>query len=128
MSKTAKNVFGEALEVCSLIPLTGFYRDGCCDSGPDDIGKHTVCAIMTDDFLGFSKAMGNDLSTPVPQYRFPGLKSGDRWCLCVVRWREAYDAGMAPKVILQATNEQALEYVTMDQLLEFAYKEENEGG
>lgn len=125
MSKKAKNVFGEALETCSLSPLTGFYRDGCCDSGPDDTGRHTVCAIMTDEFLDFSKTMGNDLSTPVPQYRFPGLKSGDRWCLCVLRWKEAYDAGMAPKVILQATNEQALEYVTMDQLLEFAYKEEN---
>lgn len=123
MNNVSKNVFGEPLEVCSSDPLTGFYRNGCCDSGPDDMGRHMVCAVMTDSFLEFSKQMGNDLSTPVPQYRFPGLKAGDRWCLCVLRWKEAYDAGMAPKVILQATNELALNYVTIDQLLDYAYKE-----
>lgn len=123
MNKVSKNVFGEPLEICSTDPVTGFYRNGCCDSGPDDMGRHMVCAVMTDSFLEFSKQMGNDLSTPVPQYRFPGLKAGDRWCLCVLRWKEAYDAGMAPKVILQATNELALNYVTIDQLLEYAYKE-----
>lgn len=123
MNNVSKNVFGEPLEVCSSDPLTGFYRNGCCDSGPDDMGRHMVCAVMTDSFLEFSKQMGNDLSTPVPQYRFPGLKAGDRWCLCVLRWKEAYDAGMAPKVILQATNELALNYVTIDQLLDYTYKE-----
>ncbi|TVQ66831.1 MAG: DUF2237 domain-containing protein [Balneolaceae bacterium] len=126
MNKESKNVFGEPLETCSSEPITGFYRNGCCDSGPDDMGRHMVCAIMTDEFLSFSKQMGNDLSTPVPQYRFPGLKAGDRWCLCVLRWKEAYDAGMAPKVVLQATNELALRYVTIEQLLEHAFIDSEE--
>jgi uncharacterized protein len=123
MSEQSKNVFGEPITVCSENPLTGFYRNGCCESRKDDAGRHMVCAVMTDEFLGFSKAMGNDLSTPMPQYNFPGLKAGDRWCLCVLRWKEAYDANMAPKVVLEATNEKALDFVTMEELLKLAHKE-----
>ena len=123
MNKQSKNVFGEPITVCSEDPMTGFYRNGCCDSGPDDIGRHMVCAVMTDEFLAFSKAAGNDLSTPMPMYNFSGLKAGDRWCLCVLRWKEAYDAGKAPQVILEATNEKALGFVTMDELLEHAWKQ-----
>ena len=107
------NVFGERLIACSTDPMTGFFRNGCCDTGPDDRGKHTVCAIMTVDFLSFSKAAGNDLSTPMPMFEFPGLKTGDKWCLCVLRWKEALDAGCAPKVLLEATHEHALQYVSM---------------
>ncbi|MCC5912937.1 MAG: DUF2237 domain-containing protein [Balneolaceae bacterium] len=124
MSEKSLNLFGEPIAVCSKNPLTGFYRNGCCDSGKDDSGRHMVCAVMTDEFLKFSKAMGNDLSTPIPQYRFPGLKAGDRWCLCVLRWKEAYDAGKAPKVVLEATNEKALHYVSMEELLPYAHKKE----
>jgi len=116
------NVFGEELIACGTDPLTGFYRDGCCNTGPDDQGTHTVCSIMTLEFLRFSKAMGNDLSTPVPEFEFPGLKPGDKWCLCATRWREAYQHGVAPKVILEATNEKTLNYVDMDQLIEHAHK------
>lgn len=123
MSEQTKNVFGEPITVCSTEPMTGFYRNGCCDSGKDDGGRHMVCAVMTDEFLGFSKMVGNDLSTPLPQFNFPGLKAGDRWCLCVLRWKEAYDAGMAPNVVLEATNEKALGYVSMDELLKYAHKE-----
>jgi len=123
MNRQTKNVFGEKITPCSKDPLTGFYRNGCCDSGPEDRGLHMVCAIMTEEFLEFSKSMGNDLSTPLPQYNFPGLTPGDRWCLCVMRWKEAFDAGKAPKVALEATNEKALNFVTMDQLLEHAWKE-----
>lgn len=123
MSEQSKNVFGEPISVCSNDPLTGFYRNGCCDSGPDDLGRHMVCAVMTDEFLAFSKSAGNDLSTPLPQYSFPGLKAGDRWCLCVLRWKEACDAGMAPRVVLEATNEKALDFVSMEELLEHAWKE-----
>lgn len=123
MSEKSKNVFGEKIAVCSKQPLTGFYRNGCCDSGPEDRGRHMVCAVMTKEFLKFSKSMGNDLSTPLPQYNFPGLSPGDRWCVCVMRWKEAYDAGKAPRVVLEATNEKALDFVTMDQLLEHAFKE-----
>ncbi|PWN06652.1 DUF2237 family protein [Rhodohalobacter mucosus] len=123
MNKQAKNVFGEEIIVCSENPLTGFYRNGCCDSGPEDRGNHMVCAVMTEEFLEFSKLMGNDLSTPLPQYNFPGLSPGDRWCLCVMRWKEAFDAGKAPQVVLEATNEQALDFVTMDDLLKHAWKE-----
>lgn len=123
MQNDSKNVFGEKITVCSESPLTGFYRNGCCESGPEDRGRHMVCTIMTEEFLEFSKSVGNDLSTPLPQYNFPGLKPGDRWCLCALRWKEAYDAGKAPKVVLEATNEKALEFVTMEELLDFAYKE-----
>lgn len=124
MSEKSLNLFGEPIAVCSKSPLTGFYRNGCCDSGKDDAGRHMVCAVMTEEFLKFSKAMGNDLSTAVPQYRFPGLKAGDKWCLCVLRWKEAFDAGKAPKVVLEATNEKALHYVSMEELLQYAHKEE----
>jgi uncharacterized protein len=98
------NVMGGPLTACSTSPLTGFYRNGCCHTGPDDRGVHTVCAVMTAEFLAFSKARGNDLSTPRPEYSFPGLKPGDQWCLCAARWREAFEAGKAPKVVLAATH------------------------
>lgn len=123
MKFQSRNVFGEPLETCSDDPVTGFYRNGCCDSGEDDRGDHMVCVIMTSEFLEFSKSKGNDLSTPIPQYNFPGLKPGDRWCLCAPRWREAYEAGMAPDVVLEATNELTLNVVSMDMLLEYAHKE-----
>jgi len=103
-----RNVLGEPLASCSERPLTGFYRDGCCRTGEDDFGRHVVCAQLTEEFLAFSKARGNDLSTPVPEHGFPGLKGGDRWCLCALRWREALEAGAAPKVVLTATHESAL--------------------
>lgn len=122
MNSDSKNIFGEPIKACNYDPLTGFYRNGCCDTGTDDHGKHTVCAIMTDEFLQFSKAKGNDLSTPVPQFNFPGLKDGDRWCLCVLRWKEAYEAGCAPYIDLEATNEKSLDFVEMESLLEYAYK------
>jgi len=123
MNKSSKNVFGQPLIVCSNNPLTGFYRNGCCDTGSEDFGKHTVCAVMTSSFLLFSQSMGNDLITPIPQYNFPGLNPGDRWCICVLRWKEAYEAGYAAPVVLEATNEEALNYVDMNALLECAYKE-----
>lgn len=117
-----KNVFGSDLITCSESPITGFYRDGCCNTGQQDKGVHTVCAIMTEEFLEFSKSRGNDLSTPMPQWNFPGLKPGDRWCLCAARWLEAYKAGKAPKVKLEATHEKTLDIVEMDMLLEHALK------
>ena len=120
MDKSAKNVFGEPLKECSKDPLTGFYRDGCCQTGPQDHGRHLVCAVMTDEFLDFSMEMGNPLKTPMPQYNFPGLNAGDKWCLCALRWKEAYEAGVAPKVDLEATNEKVLKFVTMEQLLKHA--------
>ena len=113
---TAKNVLGGALKPCSTHPLTGFYRDGCCNTGADDVGVHVVCAEMTRAFLEFSRAQGNDLMTPMPQYRFPGLVTGDRWCLCAMRWQEALEAGVAPPIILQATHSAALKYVSLDDL------------
>lgn len=115
-----RNVFGEPLSTCSEKPLTGFFRDGCCNTGPEDFGSHTVCVVITDEFLAFSKAAGNDLSTPVPAYNFPGLKHGDRWCLCAARWQEALEAGKAPKVVLTATHERALEIVALEDLKRFA--------
>ena len=115
-----KNVFGETLAVCSNNPLTGFFRDGCCNTGPQDYGSHTVCVVMTEEFLAFSKAAGNDLSTPVPEYAFPGLKAGDRWCLCAARWRQAFESGRAPRVVLAATHERALEIVALKDLKRFA--------
>jgi len=115
-----KNVFGEPLQTCSDSPMTGFFRDGCCNTGPQDFGSHTVCVVMTADFLEFSKKAGNDLSTPVSEYDFPGLKPGDRWCLCAARWQQAFEAGMAPKVVLSATNEGALDIVALKDLKRFA--------
>ena len=114
------NVLGLPLHACSLNPRTGFYRDGCCNTGPDDHGSHTICVQMSAEFLMFSRAMGNDLSTPAPQYGFKGLRPGDRWCLCASRWKEALDADMAPPVVLQATHQRALEIVELDDLLRHA--------
>lgn len=110
------NVVGGELLPCSEDPLTGFYRDGCCSTGPEDVGSHTVCAVMTDEFLAFSKAAGNDLSTPRPEWGFDGLKAGDRWCLCAARWLDAYEAGFAPEVVLGATHVRALELVPIEAL------------
>jgi len=115
-----KNVFGEPIASCSEAPVTGFYRNGCCDTGPEDVGSHTVCSVMTDAFLDFTKSAGNDLSTPIPEYGFPGLKAGDRWCLCAARWKQAFDAGSAPRVVLSATNEAALEIVPLEDLKRYA--------
>ena len=112
----ALNVLGGALASCSDDPVTGFFRNGCCDTGHDDVGLHTVCAVMTDAFLVFSRMQGNDLSTPRPESGFPGLRAGDRWCLCVGRWREALAAGVAPPVVLAATHEETLAVVTLDDL------------
>ncbi len=112
----AKNVLGEPLVPCSTDPLTGYMRNGCCDSGPGDVGIHVVCARMTAEFLRFSKSRGNDLSTPVPEFDFPGLQPGDQWCLCAARWKEAYDAGKAPPVVLAATHISALEFATLEEL------------
>lgn len=106
----ARNLLGGELEVCSTDPMTGFFRDGCCSTGSGDMGVHTVCAIMDEEFLAFSLAAGNDLTTPQPQFGFPGLRPGDRWCLCAPRWQEAYEAGMAPRVVLSATHELTLEW------------------
>jgi uncharacterized protein (DUF2237 family) len=110
------NVLGTELELCSDYPKTGFYRDGNCTTGPQDQASHTVCASVTQDFLEFSRFRGNDLSTPMPEYNFPGLRPGDRWCLCVSRWKEAFDHGMAPGVVLRATHKKALEIVSLEQL------------
>lgn len=116
----ARNVLGEPLMPCALDPLTGFYRDGSCNTGPDDLGRHVVCAEMTAEFLEFSRLAGNDLSTPMPVYGFEGLRPGDRWCLCASRWQEAYEAGMAPRVILASTHESALEICDLDALRDHA--------
>jgi uncharacterized protein (DUF2237 family) len=105
------NVFGEPLAPCSTNPLTGFFRDGCCATGPEDAGRHVVCAEVSPAFLAFSQARGNDLTTPRPELGFPGFKPGDRWCLCASRWKEAFDAGMAPRVVLQSTHEAVLDVV-----------------
>ncbi|TDL99534.1 MAG: DUF2237 domain-containing protein [Flavobacteriaceae bacterium] len=118
-----KNIFGEPLQGCCSNPMTGFYRDGFCRTSDEDFGKHTVCAIMTEDFLAFSKQRGNDLSTSRPEYGFVGLKSGDKWCLCASRWKEAFDAGKAPLVVLEATSEETLDIIQMQDLISHAYKE-----
>jgi uncharacterized protein (DUF2237 family) len=115
-----RNVFGEPLKSCSERPLTGFYRSGCCHTGPEDFGMHTVCIEATAEFLAFSKARGNDLSTPQPEFDFPGLEPGDRWCLCAARWREALEAGRAPRVVLASTHEATLEIVDLRDLKRFA--------
>ncbi len=110
---TSRNVLGGPLLACSYSPLTGFYRTGCCETGADDLGRHIICVRVTAAFLDFSRSAGNDLSTPRPEYRFAGLKPGDRWCLCALRWKEAHEAGAAPPVVLEATHEAALRIVDL---------------
>jgi uncharacterized protein (DUF2237 family) len=112
----AKNILGGDLQSCCASPLTGFYRDGSCNTGPEDLGAHVICAEITEEFLAYSRATGNDLSTPVPQMSFPGLVAGDRWCVCAARWAEAVAAGVAPPVVLAATHQRALEIVSLDDL------------
>ncbi len=114
------NVLGETLQQCSSRPLTGFYRDGCCNTGKEDAGLHTVCIEVTEEFLEFSKAKGNDLSTPRAEFGFPGLQPGDCWCLCALRWQEAYEAGVAPWVMLSSTHKVTLEHIPLTQLKEYA--------
>ena len=114
------NVFGEDLELCSDDPVTGFFRDGCCNTSEQDLGSHTVCVEVTDKFLEYSRFRGNDLVTPLPEYNFPGLKAGDRWCLCAARWLEAEQAGMAPRVFLRRTHRRALEIVPIEVLRQYA--------
>ena len=114
------NVFGETIETCSDSPTTGFFRDGCCNTSDQDVGSHTVCVEVTREFLEFSRFRGNDLSTPMPQFEFPGLRPGDRWCLCAARWLEAHEAGMAPRVVLKGTHRRALEIVPLSVLRGFA--------
>jgi uncharacterized protein len=111
-----KNVFGEELETCSTNPMTGFFRDGCCRTDAQDLGLHVVCAEVTEEFLEYSKATGNDLSTPNPDFDFPGLKPGDRWCVCALRWKEAMDKGLAPPVVLTSTHESVLEVISLEDL------------
>ena len=118
--RPSRNVLGGALDICSTRPMTGFFRNGCCDTSPEDIGSHTVCAVMTKEFLAFSKKAGNDLSTPMPDYGFAGLKPGDRWCLCAPRWQEALEADAAPKVVLRSTAEGALQHCALADLVRFA--------
>ncbi len=114
------NVIGGELEPCGTDPITGFYRDGCCTTGPEDLGSHTVCAVMTTQFLEHQRAVGNDLSTPIPAYQFPGLEPGDRWCVVAARWLQAYEAGVAPPVVLAATDASALDIIPLDALREHA--------
>jgi hypothetical protein len=116
----ARNALGEPLQLCGLTPKTGYLRDGHCRTRPDDLGSHVVCAQVTDAFLVFSRERGNDLTTPVPAYDFPGLKDGDRWCLCAMRWQEALEAGVAPPIFVQATHERVLEIIDLDSLLPYA--------
>ena len=123
--KMEKNIFGEPLQSCCSKPMTGYFRDGLCRTISDDTGTHTVCAIMTKDFLEFSALKGNDLITPMPYYQFPGLKEGDKWCLCVSRWIEAEKEGKAPKLILEATHEKTLEYTSIDTLIKYAFKKKS---
>jgi uncharacterized protein len=115
---TAKNVLGKPLETCCTSPMTGFYRNGCCDTGSEDKGLHLVCAQVTAEFLTFSKSKGNDLSTPIPMFNFDGLKPGDKWCLCVARWHEALQAGFAPPIILASTHEKTLDFIALEVLQE----------
>jgi uncharacterized protein (DUF2237 family) len=122
VEKEAKNVLGTPLEVCCTNPMTGYFRNGSCETNAQDRGTHVICAIMTQEFLDFTKAKGNDLSTPVPVYQFPGLKAGDKWCLCAFRWREAYLEGFAPPVVLESTNKKALDYVKLEALKELKAK------
>ena len=124
--RRGKNVLGAPLLACSKNPLTGFFRDGCCRTDDRDLGLHTVCAVVTADFLAYSKAQGNDLSTPRPEYQFPGLKPGDSWCLCARRWQQALEAGMAPRVNLHGTHENTLRVVKLEDLLAHAVKPSTE--
>ncbi|WP_334135562.1 DUF2237 family protein [Tepidimonas sp.] len=117
----ARNVLGGLLRACSYDPLTGYFRDGCCHTAAHDVGSHVICARVTAEFLAFSRERGNDLITPRPEWRFPGLKPGDRWCLCALRWKEAWDAGCAPPVILESCHERALAYVSLDDLKAHAW-------
>ena len=116
----ANNVFGEPLITCSNEPVTGYFRDGCCNTDQTDAGLHTVCIVVTEEFLKFSKAAGNDLSTPLPQFNFPGLKEGDKWCLCAFRWKEALQHNYAPKVVLEATHEKTLDVIALNDLIKYA--------
>lgn len=122
MASDAKNVLGTHLENCSTDPMTGFFRDGCCRTGADDLGLHLVCAEMTQEFLEFSRSRGNDLIRAVPTFQFPGLKAGDRWCLCVQRWKEAFEAGVAPRIVLESTHISTLEFVDLSDLKDHAIK------
>ena len=117
----AKNVLGTDLQLCCTSPMTGFYRDGFCSTGGQDVGMHVVCAQVTAEFLQFTKSQGNDLSTPMPQYNFPGLRPGDRWCLCAARWQEALEAGVAPPVVLESTHARALEVCSLADLKKYAF-------
>jgi uncharacterized protein (DUF2237 family) len=121
MKEPSLNVFGDPLVVCGTSPMSGAYRNGCCDTGALDLGTHTVCAVVNDAFLAYSKSKGNDLTRPYPEYNFPGLVDGDRWCLCVLRWLEAYQADLAPKIILEACHQKTLEYVDLETLKKFAH-------
>jgi uncharacterized protein (DUF2237 family) len=116
----SRNVLGEELQSCCDAPLTGFYRDGCCNTGEDDFGAHVICARVTAEFLEYTRSRGNDLSAPAPEIGFPGLRPGDRWCLCAARWKEALEAGAAPQIVLTATHQRALEVVTLDDLKKHA--------
>jgi uncharacterized protein len=116
----SRNVLGGLLETCSIAPMTGFFRNGCCDTGPEDVGSHTVCVVMTAEFLNFSRSRGNDLSTPMREYGFPGLRPGDRWCLCAPRWQEALETGQAPRVVLRATHEAVLHFCSLADLKRYA--------
>jgi len=118
--RPSRNVLGGVLDICSTKPMTGFFRNGCCDTSAEDVGSHTVCAVMTAEFLAYSKAAGNDLSTPRPEFGFAGLKPGDRWCLCAPRWQEALEANRAPRVVLRATHEGALAYCALADLKRLA--------
>ena len=117
-----KNIFGEPLITCSTKPLTGYFRNGCCDTDNTDVGMHTVCVVVNHDFLLFSKAVGNDLITPMPEYGFDGLKDGDKWCLCALRWKEALINNVAPKVVLEATNEKTLQVINIQDLIRYSHK------
>ena len=125
MDKVPQNVFGKALIHCCYQPMTGYLRDGYCNTIAQDTGTHVVCAIVTEEFLAFTKTKGNDLSTPVPHWRFPGLQAGDKWCLCISRWLEAEKAGVAPKVILEATHIKSLQYVSLELLQQYASDKSN---
>lgn len=121
-----KNVLGRELMPCGLDPITGFYRDGCCGTGAEDLGLHVVCARMTEAFLDFTRRRGNDLTTPMPRYDFPGLQPGDRWCLCAARWKESLEAGVAPPVVLAATHISALEFVSLEELQAHAIDDDDD--